>query len=358
MDTSITLVLFIVALWASINLLYRAGLLRRFMLSAEVHYGLVMLIKKSKSLNPSSKNRAKLLGILGLLVYGASLLISVLTLLSTLLYRVQSGERGIIVLIPGLNITGEDLLFFLIGVFIAVGLHEYMHAKAAVKSGIPVRSWGFILAVIIPAAFVEVDEAVFRISSKLAKVAVLSAGIMANFALMLLFMFILQYVVNPYGLTVISVEPESLASRSGLKPYDVIYEINGMEASVGVLEQQLRNQEVSVIHLLIYRDNEGFKDVIVFKSKNETKLGVTLYSLAPRRSIVDLVKPRFFTHLFKALQWSFVINFSIMFINTLPLFITDGGRIVSSLLGEKTGKLVNTAVTALLVVTMLLSARF
>lgn len=358
MDATIMLVLIsIVVTWSLLNLLYRIGFLKKIVSGVEIHYGLLMIAKRSKVIPPSTKNRAKLLGVIGILVYSICFVISILTLLSIILYRAQVGERGVVILIPGFNITGKDLVFFLLWVFLAVSLHEYLHAKVAVKSGVPVKSWGFILAVILPAAFVEVDEPAFKASPRLAKIAVLSAGIAANFALLLVSMFILQFMVNPYGLIIVDVDPESLAARSGIKPYDVIYEINDMKATVDTLRQQLGNHEVSVIRLLIYRCSEGFKEVIIIRDINETKLGVTIYPTAPNYGIIRVIKPEYFIHLSTALYWSYVVNFSLMFINTLPLFITDGGRILSSVLGEKAGKLANAIATALFIATLIISAR-
>ena len=353
----LTLLLALLLLWIALNALWRLRVLSRLIPGAELRYGVLLVAKKPGKATPKKTTSIRLLGLVGGLLYLLALALSLYALLATAAKSIHTGERGVVVLIPGLNVVGEDLLYFLVAVFIAVSLHEYLHAKIALKAGVPVKSWGIMLALIIPAAFIEVDEEVFEKASKAAKVAILSMGIAANLALALLSAQIAQFIVQPGGFVITSIENGSLADRYGLKPHDVVYYINGTSATIDALRTFLNNTEPAVLVLQIYRPGEGLKEVVVYKGRNETRLGVTLIPLAPNERVVWLIGTLWFIHVFKALMWIYVVNFGLILINALPLFITDGGRIVDILLGPKASKAVNAIALALLLLVLVFSGR-
>lgn len=352
----VTFVLSIATLWTSLNFLYRIVLARRFGKSVKLYYGVALIVRKSSRISPFARLKLKLLVLVGIAVYTISLAVSLATLVSSVLYSIETGSRSIILLLPGINILGEDLLFLLLAIFTGVLLHEYLHAKFAVSSGIPVKSWGFVLALFIPAAFVEVDDEALEKSSRLTKIAVLSAGLAGNLLILMLALGVLQLILNPYGLVVVSVEPGSLAMESGLKPYDVVYYINGVEATLQLLKEQMSQDTGLQLILTVYRSGEGFRNIVVYKKANETVLGITLIPVAPKKPLL-VIGAVVFTYLYKMLLWIYLVNFSLLFINALPLFITDGGRIVYYIAGERAGTAINVLATALLVLMLAVGGR-
>lgn len=342
--------------WLLLNIAVKVGLLKLTKGRVEVRYGIFLLVEVNRPSKPRFVKYSRHLFVFSLLSYIIALVFASYALASSLLFRFRTGERGMVLLIPGFNVAGEDLLLFLLAIVVAVGLHEYMHAKFATNLGVSTKSWGFLLAVILPAAFVELDEQSFNTSSKATKISILSAGIVSNLALTMLAFVLIQVVANPYGLVVTAIEPGGLADEAGIKPYDVIFKINGEDATLEYLRSKLQGSDSPELVITIYRKGVGLKEVIVYRTGNETKLGVSLFPVAPSKVIMEIIDPALFLYLFRALTWLYIVNFSLMFLNALPLFVTDGGRIVEEILGRK-GRFINVLVTALLVYTLIVGAR-
>ncbi|MEM4481384.1 MAG: M50 family metallopeptidase [Desulfurococcaceae archaeon] len=345
------------SLWLVINIVYKLYLQRaKFRnLSVDLKYWFLLIIKRQSSPAPSSKYRGPYIA-LSILLYAVASALAFYTLIYTLYSGLFMQVRGTVVLVPGLNITGEDLVFFLLAVGIAVSLHEYFHAKLALKANIPIKSYGFALALIFPAAFVEIDESSFERAAKVAKVGILAAGVSINLVLFGLSALLLNSIASPAGLTVVEVEEGGLAWASGIKQYDIIYSINNTEATLTSLREYLSINRTVTLELEVYRPGVGFLSITLVKVATVNRLGVYI-SLAPPRQLASLVHPAGFITLFKLTYWNYVVNYSLVFLNALPLFITDGGRVFREVLGDKLSKAVNTLVLIVLAVSLLVSLR-
>jgi len=100
-----------------------------------------------------------------------------------------SRSAGVTPIIPGVTLPWGQLPYLAVAIAVGVALHEFMHAYAALRYGIPLRHVGvFSLFYIISGAFVEPDEEAYKKSSVEAKAAVLASGVAANVALALLAM--------------------------------------------------------------------------------------------------------------------------------------------------------------------------
>lgn len=348
----------IALLWVAVNVAYRLHLYkaRSKPHNVELRYWLLLIVKRPYSARVSTKYGRNYTLICCIALYAIASIISFYTLVFTMYSGIFMRVRGTVVLIPGLNVTGADLAFFLLAVGIAVSLHEYLHARVALKAGIPVKAFGFVLALIFPAAFVEIDEERFRGASKAAKVGTLAAGVSANLALMGLSMLILSSIASPVGLLIVSIEEGSLAWASGLKQYDIVYSINNTQATLSALRDYLSVNRTVVLELEVYRPGVGYLNIPIVKDATVDRLGVYI-SQAPSKSVVNFVHPAVFLTLFRAMYWSYVVNYSLLFLNALPLFITDGGRIFSEVLGSKLGKVINTLVLIVLVISLLATLR-
>jgi membrane-associated protease RseP (regulator of RpoE activity) len=86
-----------------------------------------------------------------------------------------------------------------------------------------------------------------------------------------------------------------------------------------------------------------------------TLLGISA-SVAPRLELATVLSPVTVLYAVIFTLWLSIVNFSLAVINALPLYITDGGRIATLLLGERGGKIANIMGLALLVL-LLASSR-
>ena len=354
--------IYIAIVWVAINVVYL--ILRRVagdrVFSVELYYRVLFVVKRERALEPGvCKCRA--LPYIFIALYTVALAFSVFTLARMLYAGLLVGAREAVVLMPGLNVGGEDLLYFVVAVGVGVVTHEYLHAKLALSSGIPIKSYGFILALIFPGAFVEIDEGVFEKARRHLKLAVLSAGVVANFALALLSTLIIGLLTEPVGFLVVNVVPESPAHRAGLQPGDVVYEINGLEATLATLRELVSRAEAVEIKLLVYRPRVGYILVEVSKNLGERALGVVVFS-APSRSLVntglyDHLPVGLYVMLVKATMWLYIVNYSLTFINSLPLFVTDGAKILKYVAGDRVSKTTSYITLAALVVALMFGAK-
>ncbi|MEM1598582.1 MAG: site-2 protease family protein [Pyrobaculum sp.] len=93
-------------------------------------------------------------------------------------------SAGVTPIIPGVTLPWDQLPYIAVAIVVAVALHEFMHAYAAIRYGIPVKYVGvFSFFYVISGAFVEPDEEKFKKAGVEAKAAVLASGVAANVAL-------------------------------------------------------------------------------------------------------------------------------------------------------------------------------
>ncbi len=285
-------------------------------------------------------------------IFNVTLWISILiTLFSMLLFYYFIGNialtklsgvsetGGLVPIIPGITIRGTAIIYILISIGIAATIHELSHAAASKSLGIPIKSTGVILAIILPAAFVEPDEKMFSERPLKDKAKVLSAGPASNFLLGLLLLAILSGIYSfSNGVEVISVSEDSLAQEAGIEPGLVIQEINGQRVKNIADLQQIMNQYKNKDALLTIKGHmpDGSEKTIeIYKPKEADKIGITIREAKAFESMPD----QFYFPLINLLSFSYIINISLAIINAAPLFITDGGRMLSEFLVEKIGKI-------------------
>ncbi|MGA9840179.1 MAG: site-2 protease family protein [Thermoplasmata archaeon] len=134
--------------------------------------------------------------------------------------------------LPGINPIipiGYGILALVVGVV----LHELAHGVVARSQGIGVKTLGILWCVVPVGAFVEQDDADMMAASRRRRDRVAAAGVLANFALTLLFFVALSLLVassvtpNANGVGVTLVESNTPAANATLVPGDIILSING-----------------------------------------------------------------------------------------------------------------------------------
>ncbi len=148
-------------------------------------------------------------------------------------------QANTVLAIPGLN-PFLPLGYGLLALIVAVVLHEFCHGILARANGIRVRSLGVLFLVIPLGAFVEQDDEDMTKAPARARDRVAAAGVMANFALALVFFLILSGLlissvhVKADGVGILGVLPGTPAANTtaalgpdALAPGDIITAVNG-----------------------------------------------------------------------------------------------------------------------------------
>ena len=352
MSAVILFIAILAVLWIVINLVYRKYLCKYSFISLK--YGVLLVIKKSSSVKPSGVIGK--IGSLLIALYVFALVVSVYTAVSAVYMRFTGREPGVAILIPGVNVTGVDLVMVLVAVCIAAYIHEYMHAKVAASSNIAMRGFGVVVALVIPIAFVEVDEYSFEQAAKSSRVKVLVAGVAGNIILYFAALLLLLCLTQSAGVLVTSVYSGSLAEEHGIKPYDVILAVNETRVvSISTIREYMSLPENTTLKLTAWRHGTGYLNITLFKPANVTLLGVAV-SYLTRFGRNSWHTPQLALYIVIFATWLSIVNFSLALVNALPLYITDGGRIVSIVLGEKIGRVVN-GLGVLLLVLLIASSR-
>lgn len=272
--------------------------------------------------------------------------------------QIETGVRqaSVVPIIPGLTIGIDTFLYMLPGLWLAIVLHEAAHALAARYSGIEVKSSGLmILLGLIPAAFVEPDEEQLEAAPTRAKLRVVSAGVLANTILFLIFFAIIAQV-----------------SAAGY--YVVITPIEGSFAY-----QQLPHHPIAAEKLIV--NNKVFRDLgsfIKYMTELRRENGGTLANITivlrivtPKGMVYTVVKPAAPSHLsaaerrkyemigirlapvprtlvdalgpgaafatYEVLLYTELLNIGLAGINAAPLFITDGAQYVRYISEKRLG---------------------
>lgn len=137
-----------------------------------------------------------------------------------------------ILVIPGVN-PMIPLWYGLIGLIVAVVVHELSHGILARKGGLGVKSMGILLLIIPVGAFVEPDEADMKKAKRKVRTDVYAAGPGANIVVGMLCALIFSWVfigsVAPIedGMLLTGVYKDSPSADAGITPAMEIIEING-----------------------------------------------------------------------------------------------------------------------------------
>ncbi|MCI4373599.1 MAG: site-2 protease family protein [Thermoplasmata archaeon] len=142
--------------------------------------------------------------------------------------------------LPGINPI-IPLGYGIVALVVGIVLHELAHGVVARSQGIGVKSLGILVFVVPVGAFVEQDEADMTAASRRRRDRVAAAGILANFAIAVVFFLILAAVVstsvaaNSNGVGIAYVQPGSPAANASLVAGDIITSINGTSTTTAAL---------------------------------------------------------------------------------------------------------------------------
>ncbi len=303
-------------------------------------------------------------------------------------------EFGLV--IPGLNpiLPLEYLAYILIGLIIAVIVHEFSHGILTFAHELKVKSLGMLYLILPLGAFCEPDEEQLKQTTTSNRMRVYAAGPMSNFTVafvvLLLFSGVFMTAVQPIeGVHILYVVPESPAENISLSTGMVITEVNNTQVTnvsgfIQLMKNTTANQTIPITYFTdssYYQTNVTFADQYEF-TKNESDrnksflgIGFNIYvdgfikslqhplSHAFPNGIILLYSLPFFSYLagynplvapftqgymitgplsfipssifwplVNILYWVFWLNLVVALFNVLPMIPLDGGFLFSDAL--------------------------
>jgi membrane-associated protease RseP (regulator of RpoE activity) len=297
-------------------------------------------------------NLVKFIGYVGVVAGVVGMILTFFLILS-LTYKLlvnEPGAGGASPVIPGLPIAGTDLVFPLITgwivLFIIILAHEFSHGIVASAHKIRIKHSGIAFFGPILGAFVEPDEKKLSGKKDMIQHSVFAAGPFANFLTVIVVMLIVSLILNPVtsALTVsegviIYSQPGLPAEKAGIGNNTLIVGIN--DETVSTMEDFKRimsnigpNTSVKIksnvtTYTLTTTENpedpsQGYLGVWIIrdnlKLKNDAISNQVLFNII-----------KWFGQLF---GWLAFLSLNIGLINLLPIFITDGARMLKVFLNR------------------------
>lgn len=314
-----------------------------YMVLYRTNFGIRWMQKISKKHN----NLVKLFGysaigfgFLGMIFISISMLFSMIQFF----IAPKATELGVVLVLPGTNIPGIGFLsffHFLISILILAIVHEFSHGVVSEAHNLKIKSSGFaflgILFPIIPAAFVEPDEKKMSKKEDIVQYSILSAGPISNILLSVVFLFLfLQVLVpienaitDPIGISFDIIEDKP-AAIAGLTRGTIINSFNGDKITnynsfLDKMNKVKPNQAITLgsddntyeITTIAHPDytEKGF--IGINSIKNEGEIKKQYKRIGPS-----------FLWIKGLVKWLYLLNIFVGLINLLPIYITDGAKML------------------------------
>lgn len=271
----------------------------------------------------------------------------------------SSISLGIRLIIPGITIDFKIALLFIFPILIILIPHEIAHAVMARREGIEIKTSGIFLVLVFFGGFVELARESMEKAKAKSRIRVLLNGSAIN-AVFSLF-FVALYFLTPAivsigygqsnGVLITNTYEEYPADIAGIEEGDVIVSIGKYNETLGEIEYvsvlnvndyssiMLSNLEADPFYITLLDDtNITLIPTKINPDTNKTSssniyLGVNIYNYyPPKRSGQSIWFPYYWN-----LQITYTLNIGLMavFLNMLPLVMTDGDKILQIYLQKK-----------------------
>ncbi len=206
--------------------------------------------------------------------------------------------------LPGINPI-IPIGYGIVALVVGVVLHELAHGVVARSQGIGVKTLGVLWCVVPVGAFVEQDDVEMQAASRRRRDRVAAAGVLANFALTVIFFVALSLLVassvapNANGVGVALVEANTPAANHSLAAGDILVSINGTATTNATLfEASLADTHPGEVVTIVYYSatNRSLATTSVTLATSPTNasrgfLGVAVTFLTPGELKGTLVWP-------------------------------------------------------------------
>ena len=286
----------------------------------------------------------KFLGCIGIIAgfMGMVFTFFVVLVLTYKLLLNQPDAAGASPVIPGLPIAGTGIVFPLITgwlvLFVIILVHEFSHGIVARAHKIKIKNSGIAFFGPILGAFVEPDEKELARKKHWIQHSVFAAGAFSNFLTVAAVLLIMALVLNPVASifskgVFISPQPDLAAEKAGITNNTLIIGINDKTVSTindfrrvmkdigpDTVVELKSNVTTYTLTATEYPDDKskGYLGVWVIGEKTELK----------RDNIADKILFSILSWLSQFFGWLGFLSLNIGLINLLPVFITDGARML------------------------------
>ncbi len=297
-------------------------------------YPLVLIARTGISMEPiQDRKKARAISIFGYISLAISIGLMAYfyyivgsTFMAKYISPSSNQVAGFVPLIPGVTISIDQLVYFLIAIGIAVIVHELFHAIIARAEGIPIKDAGFFLLAFIPAAFVEPDDNKMKQAPLKSRLKVYSAGVTINLILGIIFLLLFIYIAPKLfaGVSLVSVLPNSPAYMANLKQGMTILSVNGtstlsLQSFINVLDKYGAESNNTAVNLLLTVKYNGIiQNITVFKPTGVPHLGI---------SVIQSFKLAWLISIISAL---YIINLGLALVNAAPIAIPLPGGMIQS----------------------------
>lgn len=257
----------------------------------------------------------------------------------------ESTLRIVLPSVEGVNmpgfVLGVPFWYWIIAVFVVMFIHEPMHAFLARAEKIDIKSFGVLLFIILPGAFVEPNERQLKRKPLLSKLRVFAAGsfgniIVAGIMILLIIGFnnIVPIFIQPIGIGFESLMAGSYAESSELN--GIIIKINDID--VKTLED-LSNAMKDIkpgdeIQVTTTKGTYTIKTISDPDNQQRALIGIqkpyveylSISNKPVSRSTISIIE--WFDGLF---AWIFILNLGVGVFNLFPLKPLDGGLMMEAI---------------------------
>ncbi len=318
----------------------------------EVHGKLVYLYRTKIGISlmnfmaEKARRLVKLLGYFGIVIGFIGMILTFILILS-LTYKLlmnEPGAGGASPVIPGLPIAGTGLVFPLITgwivLFIIILVHEFSHGVVASAYKIKIKNSGLAFFGPILGAFVEPNEKALAKQKDVVQHSVFAAGPFSNFLTVIVAMLIIWALLNPItnilsiptGVIIYS-QPGLPAEKAGIENGTVITRIYG--GSVNTVEDFRKAMaNIGPNKNIELRSDDNIYPVTTTESPDDPSQGYLGVWILGEKS--ELRNDNFLNQILlkiinwfkQLLGWLAFLSLNIGLINLLPIFITDGARML------------------------------
>ena len=312
----------------------------KFVLLYRTKFGIGLM----NSIAGKAPRLVKLLGSIGVIAgfAGMTFTFFVVLVLTYKLLLNQPNAAGASPVIPGLPIAGTGIVFPLVTgwlvLFVIILVHEFFHGVVASAYKIKIKNSGIAFFGPILGDFVEPDEKELVKKGHWMQHSVFAAGAFSNFLTVAVVLLIVALVLNPAVSTFsngvfISPQPELAAEKAGIINNTLIIGINNEKVStINDFQRIMKNIGIGTVielksNVTTYTlttignpddKSKGYLGVWVLGEKIELKSD----------NIADKILFAIMSWLSQFFGWLGFLSLNIGLINLLPVFITDGARML------------------------------